>query len=258
LEKRVLFVGDDWAEDHHDVEVQDGSGRKLEAVRLPEGVEGVAKLHALLGRLGDEGLDAEKGARRLVEALGAVVLGETDDTRYVFRHVLAQQVAYRHIPGPRRARLHRRAIAELEARTPVPLVQIAHHTLAAGDREGWFRRVEQAVDQAIELGDVGTAAGLLHRILDEPHLDGDLRSRAALALARIAVNGADHTRNAAVLRRILADPQLSATTRGEIRLALGLLMVNHAGDRTGYGELERCVGELEAEGPTGRRGPWSR
>jgi hypothetical protein len=36
LEKRVLFVGDDWAEDHHDVEVQDGSGRKLGAARLTE------------------------------------------------------------------------------------------------------------------------------------------------------------------------------------------------------------------------------
>ncbi|MDT7665848.1 MAG: hypothetical protein QOD04_5404, partial [Pseudonocardiales bacterium] len=25
----VLFVGDDWAEDHHDVEVQDHAGRRL-------------------------------------------------------------------------------------------------------------------------------------------------------------------------------------------------------------------------------------
>jgi hypothetical protein len=26
---RLLFVGDDWAEDHHDVEVQDQTGRRL-------------------------------------------------------------------------------------------------------------------------------------------------------------------------------------------------------------------------------------
>ena len=25
----MLFVGDDWAQDHHDVEVQDESGRRL-------------------------------------------------------------------------------------------------------------------------------------------------------------------------------------------------------------------------------------
>jgi len=45
----VLFVGDDWSEDHHDVEVQDESGRRLSKARLPEGVAGVARLHALIG-----------------------------------------------------------------------------------------------------------------------------------------------------------------------------------------------------------------
>jgi transposase len=51
----VLFIGDDWAEDHHDVEVQDGAGRRLATARLPEGVEGLAKLHALVARhSGDE------------------------------------------------------------------------------------------------------------------------------------------------------------------------------------------------------------
>jgi len=45
----VLFVGDDWAEDHHDVEVQDETGRRLAKARVPEGVAGMARLHALLG-----------------------------------------------------------------------------------------------------------------------------------------------------------------------------------------------------------------
>ncbi|WP_084725595.1 helix-turn-helix transcriptional regulator [Streptacidiphilus melanogenes] len=202
---------------------------------------------SLLARLA--GLDPDQGAEGLVEALRSALLVDTDGARYVFRHVLAQQVAYQHIPGPHRARLHRRAVEELERQSPVPLVQIAHHTLALGDRDGWFQRAEEAADQAIALGDAGTAAGLLHRILEQPHLESDLRSRAALALARIAVIGADHTRNAAVLRRILADPQLPTATRGEIRLALGLLMVNHAGERTGYRELERSVEELLAERP---------
>jgi hypothetical protein len=52
----VLFVGDDWAEDHHDVEVQDESGRVLRRARLPEGVAGVTRLHALIGGwLGEDG-----------------------------------------------------------------------------------------------------------------------------------------------------------------------------------------------------------
>jgi transposase len=50
LKEQVLFVGDDWAEDHHDIEVQDGTGRRLATARLMEGIEGVAKLHALLAR----------------------------------------------------------------------------------------------------------------------------------------------------------------------------------------------------------------
>ena len=33
----LLIVGDDWAEEHHDVEIQDEAGRKLAARRLPEG-----------------------------------------------------------------------------------------------------------------------------------------------------------------------------------------------------------------------------
>jgi Transposase/Transposase IS116/IS110/IS902 family len=44
----LLFVGDDWAEDHHDVCLQDGAGRVLAARRLPEGVAGIARLHELV------------------------------------------------------------------------------------------------------------------------------------------------------------------------------------------------------------------
>jgi hypothetical protein len=44
----VIFVGDDWAEDHHDIEIVDEQGRRLAQRRLPEGVEGLAGLHALV------------------------------------------------------------------------------------------------------------------------------------------------------------------------------------------------------------------
>ncbi len=43
-----VFVGLDWAEDHHDVFVEDGSGERLGGGRLPEGVEGVARFHELV------------------------------------------------------------------------------------------------------------------------------------------------------------------------------------------------------------------
>jgi transposase len=53
-------VGDDWAEAHHDVEVMDGSGRRLAKARLPEGVAGMARLHAMVGELvGDDADEVE-------------------------------------------------------------------------------------------------------------------------------------------------------------------------------------------------------
>ena len=45
----VLFVGNDWAEDHHDVELMDPAGKRLAKARLSEGVAGIAKLHAMIG-----------------------------------------------------------------------------------------------------------------------------------------------------------------------------------------------------------------
>ena len=51
----MLLVGDDWAEDHHDVEVQDETGRRLGKARLPEGVSGIAQLHGLIGALVPQG-----------------------------------------------------------------------------------------------------------------------------------------------------------------------------------------------------------
>jgi transposase len=55
-----LFVGDDWAEDHHDVEVMDGAGRRLAKARLPEGVAGMARLHAIVGKVvGDDADEVE-------------------------------------------------------------------------------------------------------------------------------------------------------------------------------------------------------
>ncbi|WP_329056642.1 IS110 family transposase [Amycolatopsis sp. NBC_01488] len=79
-----MFVGDDWAEDHHDVEVMDGSGRRLAKARLPEGVTGMARLHAMIGELtGDDtdtlevlvGIETDRGPWiRALVAAGYTVL----------------------------------------------------------------------------------------------------------------------------------------------------------------------------------------
>jgi hypothetical protein len=79
-----LFVGDDWAEDHHDVEVMSEAGKVLAKRRLPEGVAGIAQLHELIGRhLGEDADEAE------------VVIGiETDRGPWVLALVAAGYTVY--------------------------------------------------------------------------------------------------------------------------------------------------------------------
>jgi len=56
----LLFVGDDWAEEHHDVELMDAAGRRLAAARLPEGVAGITRLHEMIGaQLGEHAGEGE-------------------------------------------------------------------------------------------------------------------------------------------------------------------------------------------------------
>src|SRR3954454_2873598 len=51
----MLLLGDDWAEARHDIEIEDDQGRVLVRRRLPEGVAGLATLHALIGdHLGED------------------------------------------------------------------------------------------------------------------------------------------------------------------------------------------------------------
>jgi hypothetical protein len=45
-----LFAGDDWAEDHHDVEVMNEAGKVLARRRLREGAAGMAQFHGLIGQ----------------------------------------------------------------------------------------------------------------------------------------------------------------------------------------------------------------
>jgi hypothetical protein len=45
----MIFVGVDWPEAHHDLQVSDEERRRSSNSRLPEGVEGIARFHELVG-----------------------------------------------------------------------------------------------------------------------------------------------------------------------------------------------------------------
>ena len=44
----MLFVGDDWAEEHHDVHLIDEAGHQISRRRLPEGLAGIRAFHELV------------------------------------------------------------------------------------------------------------------------------------------------------------------------------------------------------------------
>jgi transposase len=80
----VLFVGDDWAEDHHDVEIVDHTGRRLVRRRLEEGAAGVAALHALIA----DHLDSEAEADQVLVGI------ETDRGPWVQALLAAGYLVY--------------------------------------------------------------------------------------------------------------------------------------------------------------------
>src|SRR6202158_6094894 len=71
----MIFVGDDWAEDHHDIHVMDADGTRLGARRLPEGLPAMSRCHELVAAHVAEpsqvviGIETDRGL--WVQALGA-------------------------------------------------------------------------------------------------------------------------------------------------------------------------------------------
>jgi transposase len=63
----VILVGIDWSEQHHDVVVMDEQARVRARTRVPEGVEGVGRLHALIAEHADDpaqvavGIELDRG-----------------------------------------------------------------------------------------------------------------------------------------------------------------------------------------------------
>ena len=50
----MIFVGDDWAEDHHDIHLMDDDRGRLASRRLPEGLAGIGEFHELIAAHAEE------------------------------------------------------------------------------------------------------------------------------------------------------------------------------------------------------------
>jgi hypothetical protein len=97
----LLFIGDDWAEGHHDVVVQDEAGGELARRRLPEGADGIARFRELVAsRFGGDGEP---------DPAQVIVVIETDRGPWVKALAAA---GYRVYPAnPKQAARHKEAVA---------------------------------------------------------------------------------------------------------------------------------------------------
>lgn len=135
----TVFVGDDWASDHHDVVIHDQDGRRLAKARLPEGAQGMARLHEMVAEhLDDDGdRDPETGFLREGAVLVAI---ETDRGTWVQALVAAGYTVY--AVNPVQAAAYRRRHTSSGAKSDVGdagvlaeivRVDAAHHRPLAGD-----------------------------------------------------------------------------------------------------------------------------
>jgi transposase len=124
-----VFVGHDWAEDHHDVEIRDGEGRRLGKARLPEGLEGVARFHAVV-------------AEHVDDPAEVVIATETDRGLFVGSLVAAGYEVYAINPMSvaRYRERHVTSGAKSDPGDAATLAELArtdrhHHRRVAGDSE---------------------------------------------------------------------------------------------------------------------------
>lgn len=158
----MLFVGDDWAEDHHDVEVQDEQGRAVRTARLPEGVDGIARLHELIAAFLPQDCDPSR----------VLVCIETDRGPWVRALVAAGYQVYG--VNPKQAARHRELLSLSGAKSD----KGDAHTLAdmVRTRRHQLRQVAADSDEAAAIKVVARA----HQTLIWERTRHTLRLRTAL------------------------------------------------------------------------------
>ena len=97
-EDEVIFLGDDWAEAHHDIYICDEAGGRLAARRFPEGIGGVTAMHDLISNHAASpsevvvGIETDRGlwVQSMVEAGYEVyAINPRAASRYRDRHSLS-------------------------------------------------------------------------------------------------------------------------------------------------------------------------
>jgi transposase len=158
----VLFVGVDWAEDHHDVAVQDEHGRAVRTARLPEGVDGMARFHELVGRFLPDDADPSQ----------VLVCIETDRGPWVRALIAAGYQVYG--VNPKQAARHRELMSMSGAKSD----KADAHTLADMVRTRRHQLRQVAADS--DIAEAVKVVARAHQTLIWERTRHTLRLRAAL------------------------------------------------------------------------------
>jgi transposase len=258
----MLFVGDDWAEDHHDVYLMNDTGNRLVSRRLSEGLGGMRALHELVAEHAEDptqvvvGIETDRGL--WVDALTAAgyqvfAINPLAAARYRDRH---------HVSGaksdPSDAKLladlvrtdrhnHRRIAGDSDQAEAVKVLARAHQNLiwartrhANGLRSALREYYPAALEAFDDLADRDALA-----ILGRAPTPADA-ARLSLSKIRSALKAAGRQRHldtrALQIQEMLRRDQLTAPAAvaaafgASTRAAIGIIA-----------ELNRQIADLEAE-----------
>jgi transposase len=226
----MIFVGVDWAEAHHDVYVQDEAGKRLAGGRLPEGVEGIARFHDMVGRYVGEpgdvvvGIETDRGlfvAALVAAGYEVFAVNPMSTSRYRDRHstsgaksdpgdakVLADMVRTdRHN--------HRPVSADSEQVQAVKILARAHQSMiwSRGRQTNLLRStLREFYPAALAAFDVLTSGDALEvlRVAPTPELGRSLSTSKIAAALRRGGRQRRVDQRAGEIQAVLRAPQLAA------------------------------------------------
>jgi transposase len=227
----VIFVGIDWSEAHHDACVVDAEGRVLAKGRVPDGVEGLAKLHEMVAAHAEDpsevavGIELDRGllVGALVSAGYAVyAINPLSVDRYRDRH---RTSGAKSDPGDARVladvvrtdrHLHRAVAGDSELAEALKVLARAHQSLI-WSRQRQLNQLRSALREfypaALEAFGTDLASGDAVAVLEIAPTPEEGRSLSASRIGAALKRGGRRRRipeRAEEIKVALRSPQLEA------------------------------------------------
>jgi len=223
----VIFVGIDWSETHHDACIADLDGRMLAKGRVPEGVEGVARLHEMVAAHAEDpsqvvvGIELDRGL--LVGALVAAgyavhAINPLSVDRYRDRH---RTSGAKSDPGDAKVladlrHLHREVAGDSELAEAVKVLARAHQGLIwsrqrqLNQLRNALREFYPAVLEAFGTDLASKDALAVLEVAPTPEEGRSLTTSRIVAVLKRAGRHRRITERAEEIKRALRSPQLEA------------------------------------------------